>query len=87
MEPTVTTLLAPSRYAGFRKLFAPAPAIPVSLVDPSETDQAYRRWRRRVLFTTIVGYALFYFVRKNLSVAMPVMGKDLASPRPTSVCS
>jgi OPA family glycerol-3-phosphate transporter-like MFS transporter/OPA family sugar phosphate sensor protein UhpC-like MFS transporter len=29
------------------------------------------------LISTIIGYALFYFVRKNLSVAMPVMGKDL----------
>ena len=25
----------------------------------------------------MVGYALFYFVRKNLSVAMPLLNKDL----------
>src|SRR5262245_61931538 len=30
-------------------------------------------WQRRILISTIVGYALYYFVRKNLSVAMPAM--------------
>lgn len=38
---------------------------------------AHRYWRRRILVTTIVGYALYYFVRKNLSVAMPVMESEL----------
>ncbi len=77
MEPTAPTSASPSRSSGLWRLFAPAPAIPVALKDPVEIDAAYRRWRQRVLLTTIVGYALFYFVRKNLSVAMPVMGKDL----------
>lgn len=77
MESTVATPRAPSPWAGLRRLFAPAPAIPVTLEDPAQIDEAYRRWRRRVLLTTIVGYALFYFVRKNLSVAMPVMGRNL----------
>jgi len=67
----------PSRAWGFLRSFAPAPAVPVSLTDPTDIAQAFRRWRWRVLLTTIVGYALFYFVRKNLSVAMPVMGKEL----------
>src|SRR4029079_16176604 len=30
-------------------------------------------WQRRILVSTIIGYALYYFVRKNLSVAMPGM--------------
>ncbi len=30
-------------------------------------------WQRRILTSTIIGYALYYFVRKNLSVAMPAM--------------
>jgi len=34
-------------------------------------------WQRRILISTIVGYALYYFVRKNLSVAMPVMEQEL----------
>ena len=29
------------------------------------------------------GYALFYFVRKNLSVAMPALSEDLGISRPT----
>lgn len=37
----------------------------------------YRYWQRRILVSTIVGYALYYFVRKNLSVAMPVLERDL----------
>jgi phosphoglycerate transporter family protein len=77
MEQTIPTPSAPSRNPGLLRIFAPAPAIPVSLKDPAEIERAYRLWRRRVLLTTIVGYALFYFVRKNLSVAMPVMGRDL----------
>ncbi|HOW66223.1 MAG TPA: MFS transporter [Candidatus Paceibacterota bacterium] len=77
MEPNAHPTRKSSRPSGFWSLFAPAPAIPVTLSDPAEIDEAYRHWRRRVLLTTIVGYALFYFVRKNLSVAMPVMGKDL----------
>jgi sugar phosphate permease len=30
-------------------------------------------WQRRILFATIIGYALYYFVRKNLAVPMVVM--------------
>lgn len=37
----------------------------------------YAYWQKRILLSTIVGYALFYFVRKNLSVAMPVMETKL----------
>ena len=47
------------------------------LQDPAEIKAQYRYWQRRILFSTIVGYAMFYFVRKNLSVAMPAMSRDL----------
>ena len=47
------------------------------LEDPAEIKAQYRYWQRRILFSTIVGYAMFYFVRKNLSVAMPAMSRDL----------
>jgi OPA family glycerol-3-phosphate transporter-like MFS transporter/OPA family sugar phosphate sensor protein UhpC-like MFS transporter len=33
-------------------------------------------WQRRILTSTIIGYALYYFVRKNLTVAMPAMEAD-----------
>ncbi len=40
----------------------------------STADSAsIRYWQRRILTSTIIGYALYYFVRKNLSVAMPAM--------------
>jgi OPA family glycerol-3-phosphate transporter-like MFS transporter/OPA family sugar phosphate sensor protein UhpC-like MFS transporter len=54
------------------RLFKPAPAQPSLLTNPSDIAAGYRAWQRRVLVATIVGYATFYFVRKNLSVAMAV---------------
>ena len=59
------------------RVFDPAPPAPVMLTDPTEIKQHYRRWQRRVLIASIIGYAMFYFVRKNLSIAMPVMEKSL----------
>ena len=47
------------------------------LTDPAEIAQKYRYWQNRVLVASITGYALFYFVRKNLSIAMPFMEQDL----------
>jgi OPA family glycerol-3-phosphate transporter-like MFS transporter/OPA family sugar phosphate sensor protein UhpC-like MFS transporter len=47
------------------------------LKEPAEIKAHYRYWQRRILFSTIVGYAMFYFVRKNLSIAMPALGRDL----------
>ncbi len=77
MEPPTTAPVVAPRPAGLWNIFKPAPPIPVTVTEPAAVDRAFRQWRLRVLLTTIVGYALFYFVRKNLSVAMPVMGKDL----------
>ena len=59
------------------RVFQPSPAPAVSLTDPAEIAATYRHWQRRVLLTSIIGYATFYFVRKNLSVAMPYMEKGL----------
>jgi OPA family glycerol-3-phosphate transporter-like MFS transporter/OPA family sugar phosphate sensor protein UhpC-like MFS transporter len=38
-----------------------------------EIRTRFRRWQFRVLLSTIVGYAIFYFVRQNLPMAMPAM--------------
>ena len=65
------------RLAGLWHFFAPAPAIEPLHLSEEETKSKFLMWRLRVVFACIVGYALFYFVRKNLSVAMPMMGKDL----------
>ena len=40
------------------------------------TDQQVKRfkyWEFRTMAMCIFGYALFYFVRKNLSIAMPYL--------------
>jgi sugar phosphate permease len=59
------------------RVFEPAPAAPVMVEDPALVKAQYRYWQRRILVATIIGYASYYFVRKNLSVAMPAMGRDL----------
>jgi OPA family glycerol-3-phosphate transporter-like MFS transporter/OPA family sugar phosphate sensor protein UhpC-like MFS transporter len=64
------------RFPRWLKVFEPAPpAAPIK--DTTAIEAGYRLWRYRVLFSTIVGYATFYFVRKNISVAMPMMEKGL----------
>lgn len=42
-----------------------------------EVDRLYPRYRVRIWATLFVGYAVFYFVRKNLSAAQPMMIKEL----------
>jgi sugar phosphate permease len=49
---------------------------------PQDGSATYRSrgfsyWQWRILISALIGYALFYFVRKNLSVAMPVMETTL----------
>lgn len=51
-----------------------ADATPASSPDAAAR---FRSWQTRTLIATIVGYAAFYIVRKNLSVAMPKIGDDL----------
>lgn len=58
-------------------LFKPAPHPAPIVAPPEELNKLYRYWRLRILYTTMIGYALFYFVRKNLSLAMPGMEAEL----------
>ncbi len=62
---------------GLFRAFRPAPPAAVAIADPAEIAAKYRLWQVRVLVFSTFGYAIFYFVRKNLPVAMPFMGKDL----------
>ncbi len=55
----------------------PPPPAAEKVTDPEAVRAGYRYWQNRILIGTIVGYALFYFVRKNLSVAMPAMEESL----------
>jgi phosphoglycerate transporter family protein len=51
------------------------PAAP-PIQDPAEIDRCYRYWRRRVMASAMSGYALFYFVRNNLSIATPAITQE-----------
>jgi OPA family sugar phosphate sensor protein UhpC-like MFS transporter len=37
----------------------------------AEIDARYRYWRRHILMTIWLGYALFYFTRKSFNAAVP----------------
>lgn len=77
MNSETPSALPTSSFARFISILQPAPAADFEITDPTEIASEYRRWQRRVLVSSIIGYATFYFVRKNLSVAMPVMEKSL----------
>lgn len=66
-----------SLWSKIAQFFAPPGAIPLVVQTEEEVNERYRYWRTRIMIATMVGYALYYFVRKNLSFAMPVMEKDL----------
>jgi sugar phosphate permease len=56
--------------------FRPAPPVPIS-TDAQEIRRGFAHYRPRILFWTTLGYGAFYFVRRNISVALPVMGRQL----------
>ena len=43
----------------------------------AEESKRFKYWQRRTIIASMIGYALFYFVRKNLSIAMPGMQEAL----------
>ncbi len=53
------------------------PSATAGPLDPARTASLFRYWQIRTLVATMFGYAAFYFVRKNLSFAMPAMQTDL----------
>ena len=36
-----------------------------------ETIKKFKSWQMRTIVVSMIGYAIFYFVRKNFSIAMP----------------
>ena len=48
----------------------------MSLFADKETDRRFSRTQWRMLFATMIGYTLFYFMRKNFSFAMPGLEQD-----------
>src|ERR1051326_2548393 len=67
----------PPAFGRLLRIFAPAAAISIQSRDKETVASQYRYWQKRVIVTSIIGYATFYFVRKNLSIAMPVMQTSL----------
>lgn len=55
--------------------FKPAPAIP--RLAEAEVQRNYPVYRRSILESTFIGYAVFYFVRNNMSVVSKEMGNAL----------
>ncbi|HEM6681555.1 TPA: MFS transporter family glucose-6-phosphate receptor UhpC [Citrobacter koseri] len=51
--------------------FLKAPANAPLITDKHEVDARYRYWRRQILLTIWLGYALFYFTRKSFNAAVP----------------
>ena len=71
------SIAQPPAFGRLLKFFAPARAASEKITDSAQVAAGYRYWQKRVLVTSIIGYATFYFVRKNLSIAMPVMQSSL----------
>jgi OPA family sugar phosphate sensor protein UhpC-like MFS transporter len=59
----------------WRSVQPPTPVPPVE--DPKEVARLYRIWRARVLYSTFIGYAAYYFTRKNLPGATAAMAAEL----------
>ncbi len=51
-----------------------------------EQVKSFRHWETRTIVTCIIGYALFYFVRKNLSIAMPYLNSEMGIQRHRASC-
>lgn len=58
------------------KYLEPAANIP-EIDDQQVIDKEYPYWRLRILYSSLIGYALYYFSRKSLTFAMPGLIADL----------
>ena len=65
---------------GMFKFLKSAPDIPC-ITDQDEMRKGYRYWRFRSMYSILVGYMGFYFVRKSLAVAMPVIEHEFNIPK------
>jgi glycerol-3-phosphate transporter len=57
--------------------FRALPAATEPLTDENEINRNYRYWRIRILYSCFIGYAVFYFCRVNISMAIPRMQESL----------
>lgn len=77
MTPTLPNLPERPPKKSIWDIFKPSPPAEVMISDPARVKREFRYWQNRILLSSLIGYAIFYFVRKNLSVAMPYLEKDL----------
>ena len=40
-----------------------------------QTKHTFKHWQWRLIICSMIGYSMFYFVRKNFSFAMPALGE------------
>ena len=52
-------------------IFSPAPHI--ERLPEGQIDSTYKRLRKEVFAGTFIGYATFYLIRQNFSLAVPYM--------------
>src|SRR5215813_11833284 len=56
--------------------FKPAEHID-EIQDQDEVKSLYKYWRIRILYSSFIGYALYYFTRKSFTFAVPGLMNDL----------
>ena len=54
----------------------------MKLFEDERVDRRFGRMQWRMLFATMIGYTLFYFMRKNFSFAMPGLEQDCGISKP-----
>lgn len=60
----------------FFNIFKPAPC-QEEIQDEALIAKTYRYWRLRILYSTFIGYAFYYFTRKSFTFAQPGLIEDL----------
>lgn len=55
----------------------PLPSAEGTITDAAEIEATYRHWRLRTLYGCFTGYAVFYFCRRNIPLALPRMAAEL----------
>lgn len=66
----------PAVIASVLAILKPAP-LAKPITDPREVNATYCRWRARTLYGCFLGYAVFYFCRRNIPLALPAMAAEL----------
>ena len=68
-------------FSAIAKLYRPAPAIP--RLPANQIDEAYRKQRIRSFIAIFIGYAAYYMVRNNFTLAMPYLSKEFGYSKAT----